>query len=781
MIKKVLHLPLWPLVFLLYIFIVPGKLLSQVSNLSGEDSTIFISHTVFLPVYSFQAGEQNWNTVAADINRDGYPDVISASKTDGKIHINYNDGKGNFGIHQAFATQPQNRAVCIIDANEDGAPDIAAVTLLGKLCILLNDGKGNMGQPLVISTGVMAHDVYAADMNQDGHQDILVACVSGNSVNIHYGDGKGKLGMAVPVHTGDKPRSVRAGDLNGDGLPDIVAGCDDGRVYYHLSAGNGKFHHPQSLRSGAANWGLGLADLDQDGTLDIASASYMDKKLCIHLNKGDGSFLREQEIISGDHNFALVIRDFDLDGDPDIVTCSTVDHAISFHLNNGKGVFGERIELKSGNWNAGIDAADFDGDGDDDIVTASINDQNINIHRNISADERPAEGPRYCIRGKIYNKETGKIIPLAPISIRYKEETLETSRSNASGEYQFCPKPKKTYTLIVRTPGFPLHQEEVTFPEQDITHDIYLSLPKGAFVHGTVRDKDTRRPLPGAIVTLRNRLGEWITEITADEKGYYRQELPFDQGYEASATFPRYRDEFRYFDLNETHHPDGLVVNIELETKVPPNHICISGTVFDDKTREYIPFAGIVIRDQDGNRVKKFRVDAAGHYEVCLPYGGYRFSTIAKGYFFNVSELTLRQSDPEMGKIHDIYLLPLEAEAHIVLENIYYDVDKATLRPESIEELDRMLEIMQQNPTLKVEISGHTDSDASDDYNLVLSDNRAKSVVDYLTAAGIEPQRLIAKGYGEQQPVAPNDTRENKQLNRRTEFKVVSIDITTHN
>ncbi|MEZ4829421.1 MAG: FG-GAP-like repeat-containing protein [Bacteroidia bacterium] len=779
MAQKHLFAIAWPL--FLIVFLCPVYMLSQVANLSGEDSTIFISHTVFLPAYSYTAGDQNWSTAASDINGDGFPDVVSASKTDGKVHINYNDGKGNFSLHQAFPSQPQNRALCIADANEDGFPDVAVVTLLGKLCILLNDGKGNLKSPLVITTCVMAHDVHAEDINGDGHQDLLIACVSGNAINVHYGDGKGKFSQAQSIASGNSPRSVKTGDLNGDGLPDIAVGCDDGRVYYHLNAGNGKFQNPRSLRSGAANWALGIADLNMDGRMDIATASYMDKKLCIHLNRGEGTFDREQEIISGDHNFDLVIRDFDLDGDPDIVTCSTIDHAISFHLNNGSGVFGERIEMKSGNWNAGIDAADFDGDGDEDIATASINDQNINIHRNTAADERPSGSEQVCIRGKIFEKETGKIIPLAPVSLRYKEETLETTQGDAQGAYQFCPRPGRTYTLVVRTPGFPVHQETVDFPNHDLEHDIYLSHPKGTFVQGTVRDKDTRKPLPGAMVTLRNQLGEWITEIKADEKGYYRCDLPFDKGYEAGATFPRYRDEFRYFDLNETHYPGGLTVNIELETKVPLHHICITGTVFDDKTKNYIPFAGIVIRDSDGNRVKKFRVDAGGHYEVCLPYGQYRFSTIAKGYFFNNSELTLRQSDPETGKVHDIYLLPLEAEAHIVLENIYYDVDKATLRPESVEELDRMLEIMNQNPTLRVEISGHTDSDASESYNLRLSHNRAQSVVDYLLAAGIDQKRLIARGYGEAVPVAPNDTPENKQLNRRTEFKVVSLDITTHN
>ncbi|MEM7655853.1 MAG: OmpA family protein, partial [Bacteroidota bacterium] len=86
----------------------------------------------------------------------------------------------------------------------------------------------------------------------------------------------------------------------------------------------------------------------------------------------------------------------------------------------------------------------------------------------------------------------------------------------------------------------------------------------------------------------------------------------------------------------------------------------------------------------------------------------------------------------------------------------------------------RVVEILQDNPSLVVEISSHTDSDATDAYNIQLSQARASGVVEYLLAAGIYADRLEAKGYGESQPIAPNDTKANKQKNRRTEFRVLS-------
>ena len=108
------------------------------------------------------------------------------------------------------------------------------------------------------------------------------------------------------------------------------------------------------------------------------------------------------------------------------------------------------------------------------------------------------------------------------------------------------------------------------------------------------------------------------------------------------------------------------------------------------------------------------------------------------------------------------------------MKNIFFDFDKATLRPESTNELERLTKLLNDVPTLKIEISGHTDSKGPDEYNKTLSNNRAKAVLDYLVKAGIAANRLTSVGYGEEQPISTNDTDEGRQLNRRTEFKILS-------
>ena len=127
----------------------------------------------------------------------------------------------------------------------------------------------------------------------------------------------------------------------------------------------------------------------------------------------------------------------------------------------------------------------------------------------------------------------------------------------------------------------------------------------------------------------------------------------------------------------------------------------------------------------------------------------------------------------------DIGLLPIPDRA-IVIKNIYYEFDKSNLTPEAKITLDTTLVgLLAENPALIVEISSHTDSKGSDSYNNRLSQNRAESVVKHLSENGIDARRLRAKGYGESQPIAPNenpdgtDNPDGRQLNRRTEFKVV--------
>jgi len=201
----------------------------------------------------------------------------------------------------------------------------------------------------------------------------------------------------------------------------------------------------------------------------------------------------------------------------------------------------------------------------------------------------------------------------------------------------------------------------------------------------------------------------------------------------------------------------------------------VKGRILDEDTKEPI-FAGIDIVDLSTNEdIANFESNkTTGDYLISLPSGvNYGISVKADGYLFHSENFNIDSTSEYKEVNKDIYLKKIKVGSIVVLNNIFFDFAKATLRPESTNELDRIVKLLIENPRIVVEISGHTDNVGSDNYNKKLSGDRAKSVVDYLISKGIASSRLTSKGYGFDQPIAPNDTEVGRQMNRRTEFKII--------
>jgi len=165
-----------------------------------------------------------------------------------------------------------------------------------------------------------------------------------------------------------------------------------------------------------------------------------------------------------------------------------------------------------------------------------------------------------------------------------------------------------------------------------------------------------------------------------------------------------------------------------------------------------------------------------GSYKVIIQAGtDYNLNAYAKGFSFH-SERFVVPPDAAYKEVEkNILLTPLKVGAVVILHNIYFDFDKAVLRPESKAELANLIRLMNEHPNMNLEIRGHTDNKGSDDYNIRLSKNRAKSVVDYLKeVGGVGGNRLTSIGYSFHLPIASNASDEGRQMNRRVEFKIVS-------
>ena len=219
------------------------------------------------------------------------------------------------------------------------------------------------------------------------------------------------------------------------------------------------------------------------------------------------------------------------------------------------------------------------------------------------------------------------------------------------------------------------------------------------------------------------------------------------------------------------------VIESKVERKFSSNVTILKGTVTDAVSKEPLN-AIIVITDNEKNEiVSTFQSNSkTGKYLVSLPSGrNYGIAVTMEDYLFFSENVDLPKSKTYQEIIKNVELNKLEIGKKIVLRNIFYDFDKSTLRPQSIAELDRLTKLLEMNPTLRIEISSHTDNVGSAAYNEKLSTSRALSVVNYLVdKKGINKERLEYKGYGFKEPIAPNDSDQGRQLNRRTEFKILS-------
>ena len=232
-----------------------------------------------------------------------------------------------------------------------------------------------------------------------------------------------------------------------------------------------------------------------------------------------------------------------------------------------------------------------------------------------------------------------------------------------------------------------------------------------------------------------------------------------------------------YYASDRSDSHGGLdIYSFELREDVRPyKTLWVKGQVFDKKTTKGLPSAVELIDLATKQIITKVQTDELGNYLITLPVGkDYAFNVNRKGYLFYSDNFLMSSRSPDSTYEKNIPLQPIEANATIVLKNIFFDVNKFELKPESQVELDKLVQLLNENPTIKIEISGHTDNVGKPADNLILSNNRAKAVVNYLVNKNIAAQRLTSKGYGETKPVADNKTDEGRAMNRRTEVKVIS-------
>ncbi len=312
-------------------------------------------------------------------------------------------------------------------------------------------------------------------------------------------------------------------------------------------------------------------------------------------------------------------------------------------------------------------------------------------------------------------------------------------------------------------------------PKEPVINNVQLF--NSSILQLNVFDEEIFEPLKGEVKIFDANNND-VSSGRIESKGNGRYELNLDIGtnYTIKVTVPNYEDYQFDFDLSGVVQYNEFEKDIELTPSKTPFEINIA----DVETDQAIDEVEIVITNLEKNEtiVKKVRKDENGKFIVDLRDGDkYEINVNGpKGYAFYNTKVDMASTE---NKKLDVKLTPLKAKTKLVLNNITFETNSAELNASSYEELDRVVKLLIDNPDINIEISAHTDDVGSTSYNQKLSLKRAQSVVDYLVGNNLSVERLIAKGYGESNPLVPNTSEENRAQNRRVELKIVDINETS--
>jgi outer membrane protein OmpA-like peptidoglycan-associated protein len=300
--------------------------------------------------------------------------------------------------------------------------------------------------------------------------------------------------------------------------------------------------------------------------------------------------------------------------------------------------------------------------------------------------------------------------------------------------------------------------------------------PTSALLKGLVVDQYNQSPIENATIELINtESNEIIEKFTTEElSGYYGVWVPSEKTLIATVSAPSYKSKIDTIKVPKSTGDLQIDKNFALVTKSDVTAI-IKGKVFDGLSKKPLQGTLKIIDNISTKEVVTINTNAEGYYEVAVPTGKkYEIIVKAQDYqtAYEIVNVPVSQKNQEIVK--DFPLNNLAVGSKIILKNIFYDFDKATLRAQSIIELDHLIQLLNDYPNMRIELSSHTDNKGTADYNVYLSNARSKSCVDYLISKGVSKNRLEYKGYGLTQPIATNETDAGRQMNRRTEFKILS-------
>jgi hypothetical protein len=326
---------------------VPGGWLNTLTVLTNNGSGTFSSQA------TLTVGYGPITVVAADVNGDGLPDLISVNETDNTLTVLTNNGGGGFGSNATIAVGNEPIGLVAIDINSVGKLDLICSNFKDNtLTVLTNNGRGVFGSNATLNVGTGPYCLVAADVNGDGRPDLICNNETDSTLTVLTNNGSGGFGSNATLTVGLTPDCVRVADVNGDGRPDLIS----------------------------VNWGA--------GTMTVLT------------NDGRGGFCFNATLTVGSYPSSVAVGDFNGDGRVDLICANTpgggIPGTLTVYTNNGSGVFGYNGTLTVGSI-PNVFAADLTGDGKMDLITPNFWDDTITVLLNTSVFPPPTLTPSLTI------------------------------------------------------------------------------------------------------------------------------------------------------------------------------------------------------------------------------------------------------------------------------------------------------------------------------------------------------------------------------------------------
>ncbi|MCC5930087.1 MAG: OmpA family protein [Cyclobacteriaceae bacterium] len=406
--------------------------------------------------------------------------------------------------------------------------------------------------------------------------------------------------------------------------------------------------------------------------------------------------------------------------------------------------------------------------------------ENLMSQPNIYQIKLFEERPWVELQARIVDKNTGAVVSASrnfsllvndlPKEIESidRQTGVFTVKLPFGGQFQLTPQMAKYNVDSAKISTTFTEEFEVRY--KDFTAEAF----DYASIKGSVYLKRTGMPLPASAGVRLIIDGMEASEVVIDSRtGAYSTTLPLGNNYKIWAEAKGYVPVMSTVELSQLEEFEEIEHNLYVEL---PKVALVSGNIIDRKSNEK-PEAIYGTRIQiNGEDVDNAQIDTlAGNYSIEVSLGSkYLINARIPGYYPVMEELDLSGEAERVRVMQNLFLVPLEVGQQVRLNNIFFDTGKSTLKPESHEELDRVVKFLSENPSVRIEIGGHTDNVGNASFNKNLSLRRAQAVAQYILSKGIPAEAITHQGYGMEKPIADNSTADGRSINRRVEFTIIN-------